>query len=197
MFRLRRPDGPYLQELQERRRALPLSYADADCSRGTAPEGYVVDSYRVQLGSGAAVFERARQAVRDWRMLRLGWVEPCWPDTSVKEGTLVGTLAQVFGLWTVNVCRIVYIVEEDGPVVRYGFAYGTLPGHVECGEERFLVEWHRADDSVWYDIRAVSKPGVLLTRLAYPLTRRLQRRFGRDSLRAMVEAVALPSTLQS
>jgi uncharacterized protein (UPF0548 family) len=189
MFRLRRPDAQHLQQLQEHHRHLPLSYAEAGCSGGRAPDGYVVDSYRVQLGSGAAVFERARQAVSDWRMLRLGWVELCWPDTSVKEGALVGTLSRVFGLCTVNVCRIVYIVEEDGPVVRSGFAYGTLPGHVECGEERFQVEWHRADDSVWYDIRAVSKPGVLLTRLAYPLTRRLQRRFGRDSLRAMAEAV--------
>src|SRR5262249_59666945 len=110
-----------------------------------------------QRGCGAAVSVRGREAWREWRMLRLGWVQPCWPDAAVKEGTLVGTLARVLGLWTVNVCRIVYVVEEDGPVVRYGFAYGTLPGHVECGEERFLVEWHRGDDSVWYDIRAVSK----------------------------------------
>jgi uncharacterized protein (UPF0548 family) len=189
MFRLQRPDAPFLEQFRERLRTLPLSYAEAGCSRGASPDGYVVDNYRVQLGSGAAVFERARQALGDWRMLRLGWVEPCWPDTVVKEGSLVGTLARVFGLWTVNVCRIVYVVEEDGPVVRYGFGYGTLPGHVESGEERFLVEWHRADDSVWYDIRPVSKAGRWLTRLAYPLTRRLQRRFGRDSQRAMVEAV--------
>ncbi len=105
---------------------------------------------------------------------------------------LVGTLARVFGLWVVNVCRIVYVVDEKGPVTRYGLAYGTLRGHAEIGEERFLVEWHLADDSVWYDIRPVSKPGSFLTRLAYPLTRRLQRRFGHDSLRAMVDAVRQP-----
>jgi uncharacterized protein (UPF0548 family) len=125
-------------------------------------------------------------------MLRLGWVEPCWPDTAVKEGMLVGTLARVFGLWAVNVCRIVYVVEEEGPVTRYGLAYGTLPGHAEIGEERFLVEWQRDDDSVWFDIRAVSKPGSILTRLAYPLTRRLQRRFGHDSLRVFGDAVRQP-----
>jgi uncharacterized protein (UPF0548 family) len=189
MFRLRKPNEQDLEQVRERSRLLPLSYAEVGCSRGPEPAGYVVDSYRVRLGSGAAVFERARQAVRDWRMFRLGWVEPCWPGEVVKEGVLVGTLARVFGLWTVNVCRIVYVVEEDGPVARYGFAYGTLPGHVECGEERFLVEWHRADDSVWYDLRAVSKPGMWLTRLVYPLTRWLQRRFGRDSLRSFAEAV--------
>jgi uncharacterized protein (UPF0548 family) len=189
MFGLRKPDERYLDQLHESHRDLPLSYREVGCSRGTAPAGYVADKHRVRLGSGAAVFERARQAVRDWRILRLGWVEPLWPDASVKEGTLVGTMARVFGLWTVNVCRIVFVVAEEGPVVRYGFAYGTLPGHVECGEERFQVEWHQADDSVWYDIRAVSKPGGWMARLAYPLTRRLQHRFGRDSLRVLAEAV--------
>jgi len=189
MFRLRKPDERYLVQVHVRYRDLPLSYAEVGCSRGIGLAGYVGDSYRIRLGSGAAVFERARQAVRDWRMLRLGWVEPCWPDASLKEGALVGTVARVFGLWTVNVCRIVFIVDEEGPVSRFGFAYGTLPGHVECGEERFLVEWRRADNSVWYDIRAISKPGGLLARLAYPLTRWLQRRFGRGSLRALAEAV--------
>ena len=33
-------------------------------------------------------------------------------------------------------CRVVYVVDE--PHVR-GFAYGTLPGHPESGEERFVV----------------------------------------------------------
>jgi uncharacterized protein (UPF0548 family) len=189
MFRLRKPGEPFLEQLRERCGGLPLSYAEVGCSRGPAPAGYVVDEYRVRLGSGAAAFERARQAVRDWRMLRLGWVQPCWPDAPVKEGTLVGTMARAFSVWTVNVGRIVYLFDEEGPVSRYGLAYGTLPGHVERGEERFAVEWHHGDDSVWYEIRAVSQPGRWFTHLAYPLTRRLQRRFGRDSLRAMLKAV--------
>jgi uncharacterized protein (UPF0548 family) len=192
MFRLRKPHELDLTQVRERSRDLPLSYAEVGCSRASTPAGYSVDSYRVRLGSGAATFARARTELRAWRMLRLGWVEPCWPDTEVKEGMLVGTLARVFGLWAVNVCRIVYLMEEDGPVTRYGLAYGTLPGHAETGEERFLVEWDQQDDSVWYDIRAVSKPGGLLTRLGYPLTRRLQRRFGHDSLCVFAEAVRGP-----
>jgi uncharacterized protein (UPF0548 family) len=189
MFWLRKPAPLYLEQLRERYRDLPLTYGEVGCSDGTEPAGYVVDTYRVRLGDGAAVFERAKLAINDWRPLRLGWVEPCWPDVTLKKGELVGTLARVFGLWTVNVCRIILVIEGEGRVARYGFAYGTLPGHVECGEERFLVEWRRDDDSVWYEIRAVSQPGKLLTRLAYPLTRLLQRRFGRDSLRAMSETV--------
>ena len=72
---------------------------------------------------------------------------------------------------------------------RYGFAYGTLPEHAESGEERFTVEWHEADDAVWYDIVAFSRPQQLLARLGYPFARRLQKRFARDSAAAMQIAV--------
>ena len=76
-----------------------------------------------------------------------------------------------------------------GPIGKFGFAYGTLPGHVESGEERFLVEWDRGDDGVWYDILAFSRPNHILTRLGYPVVRRLQKRFGRDSAASMLRAV--------
>jgi uncharacterized protein (UPF0548 family) len=64
-----------------------------------------------------------------------------------------------------------------------------LPGHVERGEERFLVE-QTDDNSVWYDIVAFSRPRHLLTKIGYLLVRRLQRRFGRQSAVAMVRAVS-------
>ena len=80
-------------------------------------------------------------------------------------------------------------MDEQGPVQRYGFAYGTLPEHAESGEERFTVEWHEADDAVWYDILAFSRPQQLLAQLGYPFTRRLQKRFARDSAAAMRRAV--------
>lgn len=51
------------------------------------------------------------------------------------------------------------------------------------------MEW-RNDDSVWFDILAVSKPGGWLARLAYPLARAQQRQFARDSAAAFVAAVA-------
>lgn len=43
------------------------------------------------------------------------------------------------------------MIEEEGTLLkRYGFAFGTLSGHVEQGEECFTVEWCAADDSVFY-----------------------------------------------
>jgi len=83
----------------------------------------------------------------------------------------------------------VAVVNDDGAVNRFGFAYGTLPDHAGSGEERFLVEWDTDDDSVWYDILAFSRPRHFLARLGYPWMRRAQKPFGRQSAAAMRRAV--------
>lgn len=69
--------------------------------------------------------------------------------------------------------RVVYVVDEPR---RRGFAYGTLPGHPERGEEAFVVE-RLADDSVWLVIRAFSRPAGPLVRIGSPLARLLQATF--------------------
>jgi uncharacterized protein (UPF0548 family) len=66
--------------------------------------------------------------------------------------------------------RVVYVVDEP---LRKGFAYGTLPGHPEQGEEAFIVEW-RDDDSVWLTIRAFSRPSSWAFWAGYPLVRLMQ-----------------------
>ena len=109
--------------------------------------------------------------------------------TPIQSGEVVAVMGRAIGLWWLNACRIVYVVDESGPIRKFGFAYGTLPGHVESGEERFLIEWHRGENSVWYDILAFSRPNHFLTRLGYPMVRRTQKRFGRDSAASMLEAV--------
>jgi uncharacterized protein (UPF0548 family) len=123
-------------------------------------------------------------------MFDLGWVRLFPSDTPIDLGATVAVVVNHLGFWSMNACRIVYLVEESGPLARYGFAYGTLADHAERGEERFTVEWDRQDDSVWYDILAVSKPGSL-ARLAFPYARRLQKRFANDSKKAIMRAVAL------
>jgi uncharacterized protein (UPF0548 family) len=64
-----------------------------------------------------------------------------------------------------------------------------LPAHVERGEERFTVEWRRADDSVSYEVFAFARPDHPLTKVGSPFVRMIQRRFAADSLRSMAEAV--------
>jgi uncharacterized protein (UPF0548 family) len=151
-----------------------------------------VDHTRVKLGDGETVFTAARAALERWEHFGLGWVEACPADTPLKAGAVVAVIARVFGLWWVNACRIVYAVDETAGgsgVCRFGFAYGTLPGHAESGEERFLVEWDRPTDAVHYDVLAFSRPRHPLARLGYPFTRRTQKRFARDSAAAMRRAV--------
>jgi uncharacterized protein (UPF0548 family) len=154
------------------------------------PAGFVVDHTRIQLGKGQPVFEAAKVAIKRWEHFQLGWVETSSKDIPIERGQIVGVMARAWGIWCLNACRIVSVIDEADDVSRYGFAYGTLPGHVESGEERFQVEWNRSDDTVWYDILAFSRPIHVLTRLGYPLVRRIQKRFARDSAAAMQVGVS-------
>jgi uncharacterized protein (UPF0548 family) len=79
--------------------------------------------------------------------------------------------------------RVVYVVDEPQ---RRGFAYGTLPGHPESGEECFMVE--QADDGdVVCRISAFSKPATWLTRLGGPVARLTQRWVTGRYLRALAD----------
>jgi uncharacterized protein (UPF0548 family) len=189
MLFLTRPSEVRIRQFLTQQRGLPYSYPDVGSSLGKPPAGYVVDHHRVRLGTGLRVFERARAALGDWAMFRVGWVEACPAALPIEEGTTVALLARGLGLWALFACRIVCLIEEHGPVESYGFAYGTLPGHALSGEERFTVRWDRAEGSVWYDLLAISRPSRLTWRLGYPLIRRIQRRFAPASLRAMAYAL--------
>ena len=158
-------------------------------TRGRAPAGYQADHNRIRLGGGASAFAEACAALRRWAMFDLGWLELLPADAAIEPGVIVCVRVRHFGIWSLNACRIVYVVDEDGPRKRYGFAYGTLDDHAERGEERFTIEWNREDDAVWYDILAYSEPRHPLVRFAYPLARAMQKRFARDSLEAMRRAL--------
>ena len=147
-------------------------------------KGYNNDFNRIQLGEGKHVFDAACKAIRTWKMFPGGWVwiEPL--SAPIKEGQVVVMVAKIMKLYWVNNCRIVYLLDETQPIRRYGFAYGTMGQHVEKGEELFSVEW-LPDGSVWYVVRAFSKPRFWLARFGYPLARWYQRKFVRASQQAM------------
>jgi uncharacterized protein (UPF0548 family) len=200
MFLLRAPSDEQIRQFISSQREQPFSYPEVGASRHgdvERVEGYTIDRHRVKLGVGENTFERAGDALRKWKHFRLGWVHIVPPEIPIEIGATVAVLAKLFALWSLNACRIVYVINEDGPamnaddapVKRFGFAYGTLRDHAERGEERFMIEWQGNDDSVWYDILAFSQPN-LPAKLGYPLTRRLQKKFARDSLAAMVKTVS-------
>jgi uncharacterized protein (UPF0548 family) len=163
----------------------PFSYPETGATRGTPPPGYTVDHHRRLLGHGPAAFAAACAALRDWRMFRLGWVEP-HPSGEIAPGVVAGVLVRWGGLWWRNACRIVYVLDEPR---RFAFAYGTLRAHAERGEERFLIEWLE-DDSVWFDMLAFSRPGHWWSLLGYPLVRRVQLRCVREALETMARAAS-------
>lgn len=184
-----KPSAELIRRFLTEQEKLPFTYSPVGATAETPPAGYVVDHTRVKLGEGEAVFNSAKAALQRWEHFHLGWVE-AWPtETPIETGAVVAVIGCALGVWWLNACRIVYVVDDPGPARRFGFAYGTLPEHIESGEERFLIEWDRAENSVHYDILAFSRPNYFLARLGYPFVRRMQKRFGRDSAAAMVNAV--------
>jgi uncharacterized protein (UPF0548 family) len=193
MYLFKKPSAERIGEFIESQSRLEITYPSVGTTRsGDNPSGFLVDHNRVHLGAGQATFDAARRALCEWQHYRFDWIELHRPDGNPEPEQTVGVLARALGLWVLNACRVVYVLEEEEPVRRFTFAYGTLPEHAESGEERFQVEWLE-DDSVWYDILAFSRPNQLFARLAYPYVRRKQKQFARESMLAMKAAVTRAS----
>lgn len=147
-----------------------------------------VDHNSIAIGTGEEQFERAKRAIREWKMFDIPWVELFWPSTPIREDQDVAILIRHLGFYSLNAARIVYTIDKWD---YFGFAYGTLEDHGETGEERFTVRFDHKTGDVIYDIYAFSRPNHSLARLGYPITRRLQRAFAADSMAAMARAVAV------
>ncbi len=79
-------------------------------------------------------------------------------------------------------CRVVDVVDEPD---RRGFAYGTLPGHPETGEERFMAQRDPQTGEVTATICAFSNPATWVTRLGGPVARLVQRLMTQRYLKAL------------
>ena len=188
MFHLFKPTATQLDQFLDSLGSDTFSYSHVGVTRdSTRPDGYVVDHNRQLLGTGRETFERAKQAVRRWKMFDVPGLKLVRDDTPIESGRNVALLASHLGFYSVSSCRIVYVVDEPD---RFGFAYGTLSQHAESGEERFTVEYHPDTGEVWYDIYAFSRPGHWMVRLGYPYARYLQTSFAVASKTAMLRAVA-------
>jgi uncharacterized protein (UPF0548 family) len=181
MFSFRKPADKLVRAFVEGQARLDFTYRSVGATVSTWPAGYQHDHARFPLGSGQQVFKKAKAALQCWKQFDLGWAHAQPDDTSIEPTRTVAVVFHMLGIWFLNSAKIVYVVDEPN---RFGFAYGTLPGHVECGEERFLVECD-ADGTVWYDVRAFSRPRHILTKIGYLYVRWLQKRFVRKSAEAM------------
>lgn len=190
MIRLRRPS---LEKIgaQLSRSDLPFSYSEigatADIASLDAAANYDLDRRPFPLGRGRDLFERARSCLLAWCHFDIPWLELHGAETPATSGQVVATLTRASGLWFLNPCRVVY--RECPPDSNEAaFAYGTLAGHVQRGEERFTVRFNPMTEEVTYEILAFSRPAVLLSRLGYPWVRRLQSRFAESSAEALSRA---------
>jgi uncharacterized protein (UPF0548 family) len=191
MFLISKPTEESIRRFLEAQKGKQFSYAEVGTTRnGNAPDDYTVDHNRVQLGSGRTTFDRAIEAVRSWKMFDLSWTKLYFDDTPIEVGRTVAILIKHFGFWSLNAAQIAYVFEETiNATEKFGFAYGTLTEHGERGEERFSVEYHKMDESVWYDLYAFSQPNHILAKLGYPASRYLQKQFALESKAAMQRAI--------
>ena len=188
MLLLRRPTLCRIGEFLAGQADARLSYDEVGATRGELPAGWRAVRHRVQIGRGEADYRAATEAVRRWRMFPESLATVFPPGAPLRPDSNVAVLLHGPMVWALVGCRIVYVIDErsdDNRVSRFGFAYGTLPSHIERGEERFTVEWRHDDDTVWYDLTAFSRHGHWLARLGHPVVRSAQRRFVRSSAAAM------------
>lgn len=134
------------------------------------PDGYQHDRRELHVGQGDAAWGRAREAIRRWEAHRFAGFSVTPTMAALEPGVTV-IASRVIGPMILAIpCRIVYCTDEPN---RFGFAYGTLPGHPERGEEAFhVLRGH--ENSVTAQIVAFSRPDDRPTRLAAPIARRVQ-----------------------
>lgn len=160
----------------------PFTYPDVGATRATFPSGYDRFELRRPIGHGRELFDRAATHILAFGVQKGAGVF----QRADTETALAGTELTVRIGWgpvgIVAPCRVVYVLDEPD---RRGFAYGTLPGHPESGEELFAVEYDPADDTVYGLVTAFSRPGAWYVALGGPVVRLIQRWFARRYLKTL------------
>jgi uncharacterized protein (UPF0548 family) len=132
---------------------MDFTYPEVGATAGTLPDGYHHVQESAIIGRGRGRFESAADKVMHWGMLRGAGVR-VKPSTEVAE---VGSTV-VVGLGPIRApARVVYVIDEEN---RRGFAYGTLAGHPESGEELFSVRYDSSTDAVYAEVTAFSRHGT-------------------------------------
>lgn len=148
-----------------------LTYAEVGATRDRRlPAGYGHVFRDVPVGTGRAVFRRAADGLLGWDMHRAaGFAVTSTRERAIPGAAVVLRAGPTFAGLTIP-CRVIYTVAQEH---RQGFAYGTLPGHPEQGEEAFLVTIGE-DHAVRFQVRAFSRPASRVARLGGRLTRAVQ-----------------------
>lgn len=192
MLWFNRPTADDIADLTEQLRVRPLGYEQGLLDRvedeSDLPRhlnGWFVDRFEAEIGHGEDDFAAAREALRHWQQFDRDWLILTDDPAPIEVGAIVAYAARVLGTWWGYGCRIIEVINEPN---RFGFVYGTIDGHAECGEELFLVEL-RNDGAVVYSLFAMSRPGRWFSWPGMPIARRAQGRFRPTSAAAMRAAI--------
>jgi uncharacterized protein (UPF0548 family) len=168
-------------EVQDRLAAAELTYSEVGATADALPRRYRQFSHSVIIGHGHQVFTAAGDDLHQWQVqLRAGLQVAASSPTAQKGAVLILGLG-IGSLRLRAPCRVVYAVDEPR---RRGFAYGTLAGHPETGEEAFMIEHHN-DDAVSFRITAFSRPATRLAKIAGPFGTAAQRQITARYLRSL------------
>jgi uncharacterized protein (UPF0548 family) len=185
---LRRLDSAELAAVLAAAQKASLTYPDVGASRDAEmPSGYHHVRRRERIGQ-ASSFDRAANGLRTWAVQEGAGLHVFPSDPVETDATIIG-VTTIGPLRVLVPCRIVAMFKDSD---SFGFAYGTLPGHPESGEESFVVE--RRDGATFFTVSAFSKPVDPLARLAGPLGRVVQRSITRRYVNALRRFVETDST---
>jgi uncharacterized protein (UPF0548 family) len=155
----------------DRLRSAPFTYPDVGATQDDElPAGYEHGRREAVVGSGRAAFERAVTAVFDWDMQKGVGLRVRASGPPSEPGTVVVLTAGLRRLGYDIPCRVVWARTEGD---EQGFAYGSLPGHPESGEESFVVRLDQGGD-VLFTTRVFSRLASPLARLGGPVSRAVQ-----------------------
>ena len=127
-------------------------------SEGRSPEGFARSQARAHLGEGFETYRRVADGILSWQIQRRSGLRVRTETGSVESGSRI---VSGFGIGPFRIkapCEVVW-VRRPAPgntAQSAGFAYGTLPGHPERGEEAFEVSIDAAGD-VTFTITAFSR----------------------------------------
>jgi uncharacterized protein (UPF0548 family) len=182
VFFLARPSGEHLTAILDQSNGAAPSYLRVGATQaGELPPRFRHDKYEAHLGEGTGVWELAVEGLRRWAAHTGAGAEVFPADVRLAAGETLLVLLRAGPACVVAPCRVVYTIDEPS---RFGFGYGTLPGHPEQGEEAFIVETD-ADRNVSFKVTAFSRPAETIAKLGAPAARLIQRRVTTRYLEAL------------
>lgn len=168
------------------------------------PSGFTIDVRRARIGHGRPRFDAAVAGLRTWKVQRLSGIEvdivghgdpnvyrpvgfegidPARSASYEPQDVFDAdgepflqpgdTAIQRIRIWGVQFKAPVRVIAVEDEPRAHAVIFGTIEGHPEAGEERLLVE-HAEDDSVWIQIKAMSRMAKWYTKIGAPIARHYQ-----------------------